>query len=467
MAAQPSSRPRLAVINVVGLCPRLLGEDTPSLSAFAARSENLTAAVAPVLPAVTSTMQATYLTGKSPQEHGIVGNLWYDRDYAEHRNWKQSNHLVKGPKIWEKLRETHGPDYTCAKVFWWNNLYSSADYQITPRPIYCADGRKVFDVQTWPMGNREEIKADLGAFPFPAFWGPAAGIASSRWIARAALWHEERFSPDLNLVYLPHLDYDLQRVGPESPHLKADLRAIDAVAGELIAELEARGVRVVVLSEYGIVPVDRPVHLNRLFRREGWLSWREELGREVIDLGNCRAFALADHQLAHVYVKDPAMVLEVAAMLRAADGVAAVHAGEERAAIGLDHPRSGDIVVLSDERSWFTYYYWEDDRRAPDFARCVDIHRKPGYDPVELFIDPVILFPRLQIAAKLAKKALGFRTLMDFIPLDASLVGGSHGCLPADPRDHAVLIGAFPGLSAGAPIEAVQVHDLLLAAAGG
>jgi len=467
MAAPQSSRPRLAVLNVVGLCPRLLGEDMPRLSAFAARRGHLAVPVAPVLPAVTSTMQATYLTGEAPQGHGIVGNLWYDRDYAEHRNWKQSNHLVHGRKLWEKLRDVHGPDYTCAKVFWWNNLYSSADYQITPRPIYCADGRKVFDVQTWPMENREEIKADLGAFPFPSFWGPAAGIASSRWIARAALWHEERFSPDLSLVYLPHLDYDLQRVGPESPHVKADLQAIDEIAGDLIDALEARGVRVVVLSEYGIVPVDRPVHLNRLFRREGWLSWREELGREVIDLGNCRAFALADHQIAHVYVADPAMRPEVAALLRATEGVASVHVGEERAAIGLDHPRSGDLVAISDERSWFTYYYWDDDARAPDFARCVDIHRKPGYDPVELFIDPAIFFPKLKVAGKLAKKALGFRMLMDLIPLDADLVRGSHGCLPADRRDHAILIGGFPDLEGVDSLEATQVHEVLLAAASG
>jgi predicted AlkP superfamily pyrophosphatase or phosphodiesterase len=462
--SRPSSAPaapRTAILNVVGLTPRHLGPATPFLSGLLGREGTKLVHVEPLLPAVTSTMQATYLTGEPPSGHGIVGNMWYDRDYAEHRCWKQSNRLVRGRKLWETLRE-EAPGFTCAKVFWWNNLYSSADYQITPRPIYRADGKKLFDVQTWPMDLRGAVKAELGEFPFPAFWGPAAGIASSEWIARSAKWFEDRFSPNLNLVYLPHLDYNLQRVGPDSPEIDEDLRAIDRVVADLVGHLEGRGVRVVVLSEYGIVRVDRAIHLNRVFREKGWLSWREELGREMIDLGNCRAFAIPDHQVAHVYVNDPALRDEVAATLRGLEGVAAVHAGEQLAAAGLDHERSGDLVAVSDERSWFSYYWWADDARAPDFARCVDIHRKPGYDPVELFVDPSIRLPKLAVAWRLLKKALGFRMLMDVIPLDAGLVKGSHGCIPASREDHPVLIGDFPGLDDGATIPATEVHRHLL-----
>lgn len=460
MSKKPSPTPRTAILNVVGLSPRHLGPDTPFLSAFAQREENRLLRIKPCLPAVTSSMQATFLTGKTPGEHGIIGNMWYDRAYAEHRCWKQSNHLVEGKKLWETLREEGRPDFTCAKVFWWNNMYSTADYQITPRPIYCANGKKVFDIQTWPMDLRGKIKRKLGKFPFPAFWGPAAGIDSSRWIAQSAKWFEDKFSPDLNLVYLPHLDYNLQRLGPEDPAISLDLREIDDVVADLVAHLEKRGVGVMILSEYGITQVDRPIHLNRIFREKGWLSWRSELKREMIDLGNCKAFAIPDHQVAHVYLNEPALTEEVAETLRKIEGVAEVLDREEQKSRGLFHERSGDFLVVSDERSWFTYYYWKSDRKAPDFARCVDIHRKPGYDPVELFLNPKIWFPKLKIVGKLIRKLLGFRILMDVIPLDASLVKGSHGCLPSSEEDYPLLLG--PLTTDETLIEATSVHDLLL-----
>ncbi len=449
---------RVAVLDVVGLTTGVLGPHTPHLSA-AAREGGLTH-VRPVLPALTCSAQATYLTGTPPSAHGIVGNGWYDRDLAEHHFWKQSNHLVQGPKLWERAREAR-PGFTCAKLFWWYNMYASADWSITPRPMYPADGRKVFDIYTHPMSMREEVKRDLGEFPFPAFWGPLAGIDSSRWIARSAQWVETRHRPDLSLVYLPHLDYDLQRHGPDDPRLTAQYEAIDAIVGELLAFYRERGVRPIILSEYGITRVRRAVALNRVLRSRGWITIKEELGRELLDCGASRAFAIADHQVAHVYVADPHLRGEVREALLAVDGVAQVLEGDARAEAGLDHRRAGDLVVLADEDAWFTYYYWDDDRRAPDFARCVDIHRKYGYDPAELFLDPSLPLPKARVAWRLAQKAMGFRMLMDVIPLDASLVGGSHGVCPASIDDWPVLIGT--GASA-TPIEATAVHDRLLAA---
>ncbi|MEM9016528.1 MAG: nucleotide pyrophosphatase/phosphodiesterase family protein [Verrucomicrobiota bacterium] len=461
MSRRKTQSPRTAILNVVGLTSRHFGPDLPFITAFAERKENRIITIEPTVPAVTSTMQATFLTGRSPGKHGIVANMWYDRDFAEHRCWKQSNHLVQGRKLWEEIRDEHDADYTVAKVFWWNNMYSSADYQITPRPIYCADGKKVFDVQTWPMSLRKKIRRKLGKFPFPAFWGPAAGIDSSRWIARAAKWFEEKFSPNLNLVYLPHLDYNLQRLGPHAPEISLDLRAIDEVVGDLVTYFEKRGVRVLLLSEYGITRVDRPIHLNRLFRKEGWLSWREELKREVMDPGNCRAFAIPDHQVAHVYLNDPSIHHEVRSLLERTDGVEKVYDRDSLDEIGLDHERSGDFVVLSKEDSWFSYYYWESDRKAPDYARCVDIHRKPGYDPVELFINPRIRFPKLLIAWKLLRKILGFRVLMNLIPLDARLVKGSHGAIPESRHDFPILIGEVEETTSE-PLPPTEVYDHLL-----
>jgi predicted AlkP superfamily pyrophosphatase or phosphodiesterase len=450
--------PRTAILNVVGLTRRLIGEHTPNIRAFVDR--NRLALVEPVLPAVTCTAQATYVTGKTPRDHGVVANGWYDRDYAEHRFWKQPEQLVQGEKLWDLLRK-QDPEFTCAKVFWWFNMHSTADYAITPRPLYLSDGGKVFDVHTQPMGMRDRIKKDLGAFPFMNFWGPASGIESSKWIAASAKWIEEKHWPSLSLVYLPHLDYSLQRVGLNRPLIEEDLRQIDEVVGDLIKFYERRQIQVILLSEYGITDVDQPVHLNRIFREKNWLSIKDELGTETLDLGGSKAFAIADHQLAHIYVNDPALLNEVRDVLERTPGVQQVLGKVEKHYVGLNHERSGDLIAVADAKSWFTYYYWQDDAKAPEFARCVDIHRKCGYDPVELFVDPTIAFPKLKVGYKLVRKLMGFRMKMDLIPLDATLVKGSHGRIPEDVEDWPVLIGNLPQLPRAASLQATQVFGQL------
>ncbi|MDA0767035.1 MAG: alkaline phosphatase family protein [Verrucomicrobia bacterium] len=447
---------RLAVLNVVGLSRGLLGEDTPNLVKFAEGRD--TVVFPPAFPAVTCTAQSSYLTGTSPTQHGIVGNGWYDREAAEVKFWKQSNHLVRGEKIWERLRRER-PGFTCAKMFWWYNMYSSADWSVTPRPMYPADGRKVFDVYTQPMEMREALKAELGEFPFPSFWGPRSGIESSEWIAASARWVEEKHGPDLNLVYLPHLDYVLQKCGPGSgearEELREELRAIDTLVGEQIAFYEARGVEVVVLSEYGISPVRKPVHLNRVLRKAGWITIKEELGLETLDCGASKVFAVADHQVAHVYVNDVTLKEEVRRVLEATEGVAEVREGCFGEEIGAE--RGGDFVVVSEADAWFTYYFWEDDAVAPDYARCIDIHRKPGYDPVELFIDPELKCPQWKVAKFLLKKKLGFRGLLDVIPLDATLVKGSHGRDEVPEDEQPLVIGRLPRM----PERAEEVFDAI------
>ena len=415
---------RVAVINVVGLTKGLISDKTPAIKAFAESRE--LSSFAPVFPAVTCSAQSTYLTGTDIGEHGIVGNGWYDREFSELRFWKQSNHQVHGEKIWDKMKRANEAA-KCANMFWWYNMYSTADFTATPRPMYPADGSKVFDIHTQPMGMRESIKADLGDFPFPAFWGPAAGIQSSRWIAESAKWIETAEQPDLNLVYLPHLDYCLQKYGPNAPEVVPELEAIDQVVGDLVAFYEALNIDVVVLSEYGISEVNRAVHLNREFRQRGWIQVKDELGLETLDCGSCRAFAVADHQVAHVYINDVTIRDEVMELLNGLEGVEEVRVPSDIWGEGIATERAGDLIAISTSDAWFTYYYWEDDDKAPDFARCVDIHRKPGYDPVELFIDPELTFAKVKIASFLLKKKLGLRALLDVIPLDASLIKGSHG----------------------------------------
>jgi len=450
---------RTVVLNVVGLTPLLLGDGTPNLAAL-----GRTGGMRPletILPAVTCAVQSTFTTGALPRDHGCVANGWYFRDLSEVWLWRQSNRLVAGEKIWEAAAR-RDPAFTCATLFWWYNMYSSATYAVTPRPMYPADGRKVPDIYTEPAELRQELNARLGPFPLFDFWGPGAGIGSSRWIAECARHVYDPRRPTLTLVYLPHLDYNLQRWGPRSPRIRDDLAAIDGICGELVDHVRRDGARVVVLSEYGITDVSGAVHVNRALREAGFVRVREELGREALDAGASEAFAVADHQVAHVYVKRAERVADVKALLETLPGIETVLDGDGQRAHGLDHPRSGELVAVAKADRWFTYYYWLDDAVAPDFARTVDIHRKPGYDPVELFLDPGLRAPKVKIGWTLLRKALGFRYLMDVIPLDAGLVRGSHGRLTDDPQDGPLVASSEPSLLPAGPVPATAVKRLIL-----
>jgi len=447
---------RTVVLDVVGLTRSLLGPDTPALSEFARHGAQVQA----VTPAVTCTAQSTYLTGSPPRDHGIVANGWYFRELNEIWLWRQSNRLVQGDKIWDVARR-RDPAFTCANTFWWYAMATGADVTMTPRPLYLADGVKLPDCYSNPPELRDELSRAFGSFPLFRFWGPATSIDSSDWIARAAMTIEERFAPTLQLVYLPHLDYVLQRVGPNGEIAK-DLREIDAVVGRLLDFFRDRGLRVIVLSEYGIVPVSRPVHPNRILREAGHLSVKVDLGLDYLDPGPSRAFAVSDHQIAHVYVQDQRVLADVRKLFETTPGVGRVLDAEGKRAFGLDHERSGELVLLAEPDAWFTYHFWLDDARAPDYARMVDIHKKPGYDPCELFVDPRIRFPWLKIGWTLARKMLGFRYTMDVTPLDATLVRGSHGVVTDDPHATPIFFTSEPKLLDSESLRAVDVRDRIL-----
>ena len=454
---------RTLVILVVGLAPHLVGPHTPHLAKLAARGG--LRPLNTVTPAVTCTAQSTLVTGMLPSDHGAVGNGWYFRDLCEVLLWRQPNQLVHGEKIWDagKLRD---PDFTCAKMFWWYNMYSTADWSATPRPMYPADGRKIPDHYAYPPELHDELDAKLGQFPLFKFWGPLADITSSDWIAKSTLHVMETRNPTLTLTYLPHLDYNLQRLGPDlnHPRLQQDLREIDDLCGQLIAHADQTGQRVVVVSEYGITQATDAVHINRALREAGLITVRpEEHGREILDAGASEAFAMADHQIAHIYVKNPDRVTEVAKLVAALDGVESVWDEDGKRANGLDHPRSGELVAVSEADRWFSYYYWLDDAKAPDFARTVDIHRKPGYDPVELFVDPEIGYPKLAAGLKLAKRKLGQRQLLDIISLkDTALVQGTHGRITDDPDFGPLVISSEADLLPDGPIDATDFKALVL-----
>ena len=452
----------LVVINTVGLTGKLL-EHAPRLKARAERGWSR--ALREVLPAVTCSAQASILTGKLPSEHGIVGNGWFFRDTGEVRFWQQSNSLLQAEPIYASARrmaKERGQPFKTAKLFWWFNQGAAVDLSVTPKPYYAADGNKAFGIAGTPEGLTAKLESKLGPFPFRTFWGPGAGLPCTDWIARCAaeILKDER--PDLTLVYLPHLDYDPQRLGPSQCDMPRLVGELDAAVAPIIDAADAAGARVWIVNEYGHCDVNRPVIINRVLRLEGLLDVRPGPFGEVFDTFNSRAFAVCDHQLAHVYVSDPADLRRAAERLTAEPGIARVYVGEERHEIGLNHPRSGELIALAEPDAWFAYPFWLDDRNAPDYARTVDIHRKPGYDPCELFFDPKLLWPQGRAIRRLIQKKLGFRTLFDVIPLDPTLVRGSHGLPAINAENRPVFIGDGP--TPGEDVHITNIYAMMIEA---
>lgn len=450
---------KTVVINIVGLTQQLIGEHTPFISEW--KSQGQLSTIEPVLPAVTCTAQATYLTGKKPSEHGIVANGWYFKDECEIKFWRQSNKLIQAPIIWDECKKLDN-NFTAANMFWWYNMYSGADFSVTPRPLYPADGRKLPDCYASPLVLHDQLTDALGTFPLFDFWGPRTTIKSSKWIADASILVDKWHHPTLTFIYLPHLDYNCQRHGPHHASVQTDLLEIDGVVKQLVIYYESQNAEVILLSEYGITSVSKPIHLNRLFRKNNLLTIKPELGLDTLDAGASKAFAVADHQLAHIYLNDKSVYDQVISLLENQPGIGQIITFENRSAYGLNHDRAGDIIVVADKDSWFTYYFWLDDAKAPDYARTVDIHRKPGYDPVEMLANPDIKMLPLRVAGKLLKKKLGFRYLMDIIPLDATLIKGSHGRVPESKLDWPVFISQNKSLDIPETIIATDVYNHLM-----
>jgi predicted AlkP superfamily pyrophosphatase or phosphodiesterase len=442
---------KTVVIDVVGLSSSLIGEHTPFLKSYIQKKNLRT--IEPMLPAVTTSVQSTYLTGQWPATNGIVGNGWYDREDCEIKFWKQSNNLVQGEKIWDAAKKMD-PTFTCAKMFWWYNMYSSADYAVTPRPNYLADGRKLPDCYSHPADLRDLLQLELGQFPLFQFWGPGANIKSTKWIADASIITDNKYDPTLSLIYLPHLDYCLQKFGPDFSKISKELNEIDQVVASLVNHFENKNARIIILSEYGIAPVSQPIHINRLLREKGLLAIREERGLELLDPGASKAFAVADHQVAHVYINDKSVTDQVKKLLENVPGIELVLDRDAQKEYHIDHGRAGDFVVMADDKSWFTYYFWNDDALAPDYARVVDIHKKPGYDPIEMFMTS-----KLRAGYKLLRKKAGFRYVMDVIPLDATLLKGSHGKINTPSEYHPIIITNMA--PSATIIQAIDVRQMI------
>lgn len=405
--------------------PGLRNEDIlkmPNLQKLAAPGSIVT--LTPSFPTVTCPVQANLTTGVKPSKHGIIANGFFYRDKGEVEMWTAWNDCFEAPQIWDILHQAD-PALTSAVWFPLHSKGAGADFICTPAPIHNPDGSESLWCYTKPTELYGELRDTLGHFPLMNFWGPMANIKSSDWIIDSAVIAAKRFQPRFTYIYIPHLDYAAQKFGPNSEQAIQAVSDLDASLGRLVKgfhEAKLDDLEWLVASEYVITEVDTVVYPNRLLREAGLLALKEENGKENLIPGESPAWALVDHQLAHVFVKDPDDVDLVADLFRDHPDIEHVLVGADRRSFSLDHPRSGDVVLISKPNAWFAYYWWQQDEKAPDYARTVDIHKKPGYDPVELFID-------------MPTKS---------IPLDATLVKGSHGYPANESSRKGVLISTTP-----------------------
>jgi predicted AlkP superfamily pyrophosphatase or phosphodiesterase len=402
------------------------------------------AVLIPSFPAVTCPVQANMTTGAPPREHGVVADGFYWRDQKRVEMWTSWNDCIQRPQIWDIL---HDRDRSITSAAWFplHSKGCGADIICTPAPVHNADGSESPWCFSRPELLYDEIKAKLGDFPLHHFWGPLADIQSSRWIVESAVLTAERYKPNFFYIYLPHLDYAAQKNGPESKAAKEAVKELDAEIAKLIAGFDkaySEPPLWIVASEYVIVPVNHVEYPNRILREAGLLKIIESEDGEGLDLGASKAWALCDHQFSHVFVQDsdPKTIKRVTRLFAKQPGIAQVLSKQDLADYRLDHERSGDLVLVSEPHSWQAYYWWLDDAKAPKFARTVDIHRKPGYDPVELFVDG--------------------RTRS--IPLNANLVRGSHGAPAKDPSQRGVLLTSEPGVFLGGQLADYEVAEIIL-----
>ncbi len=431
----------VVVLDIAGLSPALLEKrkNLPNINRL--REEGTYRKMTPTFPAVTCSVQASLLSGKPPADHGIVGNGYFNRVTMKPEFWRQENALIRGPRISDIMRERDA-NAKVGVLFWQNSKYIDADIVISPSPLH-TDSGMIEWCYSKPTGMYEGLAEELGEFHLKDYWGPLAGAGSSDWITNASLLVLKRQLPDMLLVYIPHLDYVCQRVDPNSNDLESELSFIDGIVGKFVNFREEYGrdsMVLFVVSEYGLVPVNRTIYPNILLRKHGLLRVREIAGCEYIDFEQSDAFAVVDHQVAHIYCKKN-MIERTRDILNSVENISSVLDREKQRELEIHHNRSGELIALADRDSWFAYYYWLDEKRAPFYADTVDIHNKPGYDPCELFID-------------LDTKR---------IPIKPELIKGSHG-LPANTNEQmAVMICSDDGLDDYAPksFDATQFLGML------
>jgi predicted AlkP superfamily pyrophosphatase or phosphodiesterase len=394
------------VIDIVGLEEKHLNSRLlPTISALAEKGES--SKMKPVFPAVTSTVQTSFLSGEYPNKHGIISNGFMDRETYNVSFWEQYNSLVQVPRIWDFIKNKN-INFKTAVLFWQNTLYANSDIIITPRPIHLENEMKMW-CYSKPVGYYEKIVEQIGEFDLSSYWGPLSSSLSSEWITKAAKYTIKKSKPNFMFMYIPHIDYSAQRFGKESNQVSDDLVFADSIVEQIIDSTKQSEIyentQFIIFSEYSFNDVNGAIPINVILRNNGLLNVRKIGEKEYVDFELSRAFAVVDHQIANIYIKSPLDKERIVNILKNISDIDIVITEGEKKYFNIDHPRAGDIIIVANRDKWFSYYWWYDENMAPSFTRRVDIHRKPGYDPLELFFDP--------------KKRS--------IPFDTGLIKGSHG----------------------------------------
>ena len=361
-----------------------------------------------VFPALTSTVQASFRTASAPSSHGMIANGLFSRRLSKCLFWEQSARLVQGERIWHTFRQSGA---TVGVLFWQQSLGEEADLILSPAPIHKHHGGMIDDCYAKPAGSYERLCAAVGRrFKLQHYWGPMASAKAGDWIAgaTAALLADRAAAPHLLLTYLPTLDYDLQRFGPDRPRSEAAHQALSRQLNLLVTAAKRSGYDILVYGDYAIGAAGGAVFPNRRLADAGLMATRQ-VGRMVYpDLPTSRAFAMVDHEIAHVYIADPADIQAAAEQLSALEGVARILDRGDQQTVGVDHPNTGELLLIAEEGQWFAYPWWTDSAQRPDYATHVDIHNKPGFDPCELLTD-LPAWPPMRVAQ------------------DTGRIGGSHG----------------------------------------
>ncbi len=342
-----------------------------------------------LFPALTCPIQATLRTGLPPQAHTLLANGFYDKHTRRTAFWEQSSALVKGARIWEKTRTS---DHRIGMYFFQQSLGEAVDELLSPAPIHTHGGGLIMATYQKPPS----LLKKQNPVPLWRYWGPLASPQVGNTIASALAERIRRGdAPETMLVYLPTLDYDLQRYGVSSSKIERSIRLFCQQLETLVAAARDDQREVTILGDYVISDVTAsPVYLNSHLAEAGYFRTREIKGMLYPDFHETTAFALCDHQVALIYAQADA-VSHVQPLLEGCPGVAKVHAGV------------GDVAFIleAEKGTWFAYPWWTHPQQAPDYATHVDIHNKPGFDPCEL------LFGKMPFS----------------ISLDASRIRGTHG----------------------------------------
>jgi predicted AlkP superfamily pyrophosphatase or phosphodiesterase len=397
----------IIVLDIVGLDVTHISSGlVPTISDLASNGEY--GYLKPVFPSVTSTVQASILSGKYPNQHGIISNGLFDRENIQTLFWEQSSKLVQSERIWDILKKKNNNIQTSV-LFWQNTMFANSEFVITPRPIHLENGHMDMWCYSRPPEYYEEVSQSIGEFDLYSYWGPLASFKSTEWISKSVEFTMEKHKPNLLYAYFPQLDYSSQKFGKNSNQVKDDLKKIDIVVNSIIEKIKKLGIiedtEFILFSEYGFNDVNEGISINKILREKGLLVTRTIKNKEYIDFEYSKAFAIVDHQIANIYLNKHEDKTNVKKVLENIPNIEMICDDKEKQNLKIDHSRSGDLIAISNKDKWFSYYWWNDDDKAPTFTKTVDIHRKPGYDPLELF----------------------FNHETKSIPFETSLIKGSHG----------------------------------------